>query len=49
MVSQLIFKYFIHFEFTQVYGEVDGLVSFFACNSPVLPTPFIEETIFTPF
>ena len=27
---------------------VGGLVSFFACPSPVAPTPFIEEAIFTP-
>ena len=49
MVSSLIFKSFIHFEFILVYG-VSWWSSFFfnfACTSPVLPTPFIEETIFT--
>ena len=29
---------------------VGGLLSFFfACTMPVLPTPFVEEAIFTPF
>ena len=27
--------------------QVGGLVSFFASTSPVLPTPFIEETVFS--
>ena len=50
MVSWLIFKCFIHFEFIFVYG-VSWWSSFifFACSCPGLPTPFVEEAIFTPF
>ena len=49
MVSQLIYKSFNHFEFMLVCG-VSWWSSFifFACNSTVFPTPFIEETVFTP-
>ena len=47
MVSQLISKSFIHLEFTFLY-EVSDQVSFFACSCPALPTPFVEEAIFTP-
>ena len=44
MMSWYIFKFFIHLEFILVYG-VNWLSSFifFACVSPVLPTPFVEE------
>ena len=50
MVSQLIFKSFIHLEFMFVYG-VSWCSSFifFACSCPALPTPFLEEAIFPPF
>ena len=50
MVSQLIFKSFIHLEFIFVYG-VSWWSSFifFACSCPALPTPFVEEAVFTPF
>ena len=50
MVSRLIFKTFIHLEFIFVYG-VSWWLSFifFACSCPDLPTPFVEEAIFTPF
>ena len=51
MVSQLIFKSFIHLKFIFVYG-VSWLVvkfHFFACCCPDLLTPFAEEAIFTPF
>ena len=50
MVSWLISKFFIHLEFILVYG-VSWWSSFifFACTCPDLPTPFIEEVIFTPF
>ena len=50
MVSWLIFKSFIHLEFIFVYG-VSWWLSFifFAFSCPDLPTPFIEETIFTTF
>ena len=49
MVSWLIFKSFIHLEFIFVYG-VSWWSSFifFACSCPDLPTPFVEEAIFTP-
>ena len=50
MASQLIFKSFIHLEFIFVYGV--NLVlefQFFAFGCPDLPTPFVEEAIFTPF
>ena len=50
MVSQLIFKSFVHLEFI----FVDGVSSwsrfiFFACSCSGFPTPFVEETIFTSF
>ena len=49
MVSQLIFKSFIYFEFILVHGV--GLVfCLFVCfcmYNPVLPTPFIQVVIFT--
>ena len=50
MVSQLIFKSFIHLEFIFVYG-VSWWSSFifFSCSCPDLPTPFVEEAIFPPF
>ena len=50
MISQLIFKSFVHLEFIFVYG-VSWYSSFifFACSCPDLPTPFVEEAIFTPF
>ena len=51
MVLQLIFKSFIHLEFIFVYGVSTWLsfTFFFACCYPDLPTPFVEEAIFTPF
>ena len=52
IVSWLMFKSFIHFEFILVYGGSQWssfFFSFLAWTSPVLPTPFAEETIFTPF
>ena len=50
MVSQLIFKSFILLEFVFVYG-INWWSSFIflACSCPDLPTPFVEEAIFTPF
>ena len=49
-VSRLIFKSFIHLEFIFLYG-VRWCLSFifFACSCPGLPTPFVEEAIFTSF
>ena len=50
MGSLLIFKSFINFEFIFVYGiSWWSHVIFFACSCPDLPTPFVEEAIFTPF
>ena len=49
MVLWLIFKSFIHLEFIFGYGVSWWSFHFFACSCPDLPTPFIEETIFTPF
>ena len=50
MVSWLIFKPFIHLEFTFVYcvSWRSGFI-FLVCRCPALPTPFVEEVIFTPF
>ena len=50
MVSQLIFKPFIHLEFIFAYG-VNWWITFifFVCICPDLPTRFVEEAIFTPF
>ena len=50
-VSHFIFRSFIHFEFILVCGVSwwsSYFFFFFACTSPVLPTPFIEEAVFTP-
>ena len=49
MVSQLIFKSFIYFEFIFVYG-VSWWSSFIFLHVAVqLSQPFVEETIFAPF
>ena len=45
--SYLHLNFYIHFEFTFVYGVSWWLN--FACSCPDLPTPFVEEAIFTPF
>ena len=51
MVSQFIFQSFIHLEFIFVYG-VSWWSSFnfffLECSCSNLPTPFVEEAIFTP-
>ena len=49
VVSRLIFKSFIHFEFIFVWCKLVLKFHFFACCSPALPTPFVEEAIFTSF
>ena len=50
MVSRLTFKSSIHLEFIFVYGVSWWLsFNFFACSHPDLPTPFVEDAIFTPF
>ena len=50
MMSQLIFKSFIHPEFIScVWCKLVVEFHFFACSCPGLPTPFVEEAIFTPF
>ena len=56
MVSGVTFKSLIHFEFVFVlYREsslgfvLGGFLFCFGCSCPVLPTPFIEETIFSQY
>ena len=58
MISQLIFKSFVHLVFIFVYGVSWGVkfllhflccFFFFACSCPDLLIPFVEEAIFTPF
>ena len=49
MVLRLIFKSFTHLEFVFVYGKLVIEFHFFACSCPDLPTPVVEEAIFTPF
>ena len=52
MVLQLIFKSFILFDFIFVYGVswwLSFIFFFFACSSPDLLTPFVEDAIFSPF
>ena len=51
VVSQLIFKFFIHLEFIFVYGVRWwlSLIFFFARSCPNLPTPSVEEAVFAPF
>lgn len=47
MVSNLTFKYLIHFEFflhVCVWCEIEVLFHSFPCGYPVLLAPFIEET-----
>ena len=49
MVSWLIVKSFIHLEFIFcVWCKLVVYFHFFACSCPDLPTPFVEEAIFTP-
>ena len=50
MVSGLTFKSLINFEFIFVYG-VRKVIQFdyFACSCTVLPKPFMEEAVFSPF
>ena len=47
MVSQLIFKSFIHLVFIFMYGL--NRFIFFSCSHVDLLTLFVEEVIFTPF
>ena len=49
MVSQLIFKSFIHLEFLFVYDVSWWSFHFFACIYLDLPKPFVEEAIFISF
>ena len=50
MVSQLIFKSFIHLEFIFVYGVIWwSSFIFFTCSCSDLPISFVEETTSTPF
>ena len=49
MVSRLIFKSFIHLELISVWCKLVFKFHFFACICPDLPTPFVEEAIFTLF
>ena len=49
MVSQLIFKSFIHLEFVFVYGVSCWSSLIFLHSYPDVPTPFVEEAIFTSF
>ena len=56
MVSEHIFKSFIHFEFILVYSVswsssffLSFLFLFFAWIIPDLPAPYVEETVFIPF
>ena len=49
MVSQLIFKSFIHLEFLCVWYKLVLKFHFFSCSCPALLTPFVEEAIFAPF
>ena len=45
MVSSLIFRYLIHFEFLFVYSvRKHSNLMYFTYSSPVFPVPFIEET-----
>ena len=49
MVSHLIFKSCIYFEFILVYGTSWCSGFFFASTCPDLPISFIEEALFSPF
>ena len=53
IVSSLTFRFLIHFEifFCMVLKNVkfSFLFFFLTCGCPVLPVPFIEESVFFPF
>ena len=46
MVSRLIFKCFIHFEFFLVHGVTTLSSYFLACISPISWTPFMEDYLY---
>ena len=48
IVSDLTFRYLIHFEFIFVYGLGKFYFHSFTCSCPVLPASFIEEAVFAP-
>ena len=49
IVSGLMFRYLIHFEFIFVCGvRKHSNFHSFTCSCPVFPTPFIEEAVFAP-
>ena len=49
MVLRLIFKSFVHTIYFCVWCQLVIEFHFFACSCPDLPTPFVEEVIFSPF
>ena len=48
MVSGLIFKSLIHFEFVCIWCELMAQFHCYACSCLVFPTQFIEETVISP-
>ena len=48
MVSDLIFKSLIHFEFVCIWCELMAQFHGYACSCLVFPTQFIEETVISP-
>ena len=51
IVSGLIFRSLIHFEFIFVYGVKECsnfILSYWTCSCPVFPAPLIEEAVFSP-
>ena len=49
MVSELTFKFLTHFELIFAYGvRLGAQFHSFECSVPVFPTPFKEETVFSP-
>ena len=47
IVYDLTFRSLIHIEFIFVYVVKECFISFFTCNSPVFPAPFLKEIVFS--
>ena len=47
IVSGLIFRFLIHFDFILHMVLENVLISFFTCSCPVSSAPLIEEAVFS--
>ena len=46
IISDPTFRSLIHIEFIFVYVVKECFISFFTCNCPVFPAPFLKEIVF---